>query len=88
MRLGVSASGFQLSPLPPSASSWLASADHLVNTMVACTIDVVLSGMVAAGVNGMRAMKAAGGFTLAQDRTSSRSFEMPAAAKGRDRYAA
>ena len=41
---------------------------------------IVLSGMLPAGVGGLRAIKARGGFTMAQDRVSSGSFEMPAAA--------
>jgi two-component system chemotaxis response regulator CheB len=84
MRLDVNASGFQLSPLAAAPSSWLASGDHLIDSMVAAygarSIGIVLSGMLPAGVNGLRAIKAAGGFTLAQDRTSSDYFDMPAAA--------
>jgi chemotaxis response regulator CheB len=84
MCLGVMASGFQLAPLGVRSSSWLASGDHLINSMVAIygarSIGIVLSGMLPAGVNGMRTIKAFGGFTLAQDRLSSSNFDMPAAA--------
>jgi len=43
-------------------------------------IGIVLSGMMPTGVKGLRALKACGGFALAQDRTSSGWFEMPSAA--------
>jgi len=39
-----------------------------------------LSGILPAGVEGLPAIKACGGFTMAQDRTRSSCFEMPAAA--------
>ena len=84
MRLGVTAAGFELSPLGSRRSSWLECGDHLINSLIALfgsrTIGVVLSGMLPAGVSGLQAIKACGGFALAQDRISSEFFEMPAAA--------
>jgi two-component system chemotaxis response regulator CheB len=84
MRLSVTAAGLEVSQLAPPASSWLAAADHLVTSVAglygAHSIGIVLSGMVATGMTGLRAIKACGGFAIAQDRTSSEYFEMPAAA--------
>jgi two-component system chemotaxis response regulator CheB len=84
MSLAVTASGFELSPLAPRSSSWLGSGDHLMKSLVTAygsrSIGIVLSGMLPAGVDGMRAIKACGGFTMAQDRISSECFDMPAAA--------
>lgn len=84
MRLAVTVSGFELLPLPAPASSWLGCGDHLINSVVALygsrSIGIVLSGMLSAGVSGLRAVKACGGFTMAQDRMSSGFFDMPAAA--------
>jgi two-component system chemotaxis response regulator CheB len=84
MRLAVTAAGFELSPLAPRSSSWLGCGDHLIESLVALygahTIGIVLSGALPAAVNGLRAIKARGGFTMAQDRGSSGCFDMPAAA--------
>ena len=38
------------------------------------------SGMMPAGLEGLRAIKACGGFAIAQDRASSACFEIPSAA--------
>ena len=84
MRLAVTAAGFELSALAPGSSSWLGCGDHLMKSLVAIygprAVGIVLSGMLPAGVDGMRAIKACGGFTMAQDRISSDYFDMPAAA--------
>jgi len=84
MRLAVTALGFELSPLAPGSASWLGCGDHLINSLVALygsrSVGVVLSGMLPAGVGGLRAIKACGGFAMAQDRISSDHFDMPAAA--------
>lgn len=84
MRLRISAAGFHLSALAAPSASWLSSGDHLINSVAALygerSIAIVLSGAMPAGVKGLRAVKACGGFALAQDRISSGSFEMPSAA--------
>jgi len=84
MRLAVTAAGFQLSPLAAGSFSWLAPGDHLIHSVVALygarSIGIALSGAMPAGVNGLRAIKACGGFAMAQDRVSSGWFEMPSAA--------
>jgi two-component system chemotaxis response regulator CheB len=83
-RLAVTASGFELSLLPPLSSSWLQCGDHLIDSLVrvygARSIGIVLSGMLPAGVKGLRAIKACGGYIMAQDRISADYFEMPSAA--------
>lgn len=83
-RLRISAAGFHLSQLPPASSSWLGSGDNLIDSVAALygarSIAIALSGAMPAGVNGLRAVKACGGFAIAQDRASSESFEMPSAA--------
>jgi two-component system chemotaxis response regulator CheB len=84
MRLAVTAAGFELSALAPGCLSWLASGDHLIHSVAALygrrSIAIALSGAMPAGVNGLRAVKARGGFAMAQDRVSSSWFEMPSAA--------
>jgi two-component system chemotaxis response regulator CheB len=84
MRLGVTAAGFHVSQLAPASASWMASGDHLMNSVAALygarSIGIVLSGMMQAGIDGLRAVKARGGLAIAQDRTSSHCFEMPSAA--------
>lgn len=80
----MTASGFELSPLPPRASSWLDCGDRLIDSLLALygsrNIGIVLSGMLPAGVSGLRAINANGGFIMAQNEISSGCFEMPAAA--------
>jgi chemotaxis response regulator CheB len=82
--LRVSAAGFLLSPLDAPASSWLACGDHLITSLAALygarTAAIVLSGMLPAGIEGLRAVKACGGITMAQKETSASYFDMPRAA--------
>ncbi len=82
--LAVTAEGFAISPLSPGSASWLGCGDHLIDSLVALygarTIGIVMSGSLPAAVKGMRAIKARGGYIMAQDRISSLSFEMPSAA--------
>lgn len=75
--------GFALSSLPSRSSGWLASGDRMIGSLAALygprTVAIVLSGMLAAGVNGIRAVRACGGITMAQD-SSALYFDMPSAA--------
>jgi chemotaxis response regulator CheB len=84
MRLGVAAAGFHVSPLAPGCLSWLPSGDHLIDSVAALygprSIGIVQCGMMRAGIDGLRTVKAYGGFAIAQDRTNSECFEMPSAA--------
>lgn len=76
-------SGFAVLPLAPVPSAWLPSGDRMLHSLVqsygARTVAVVLSGMLPAGVNGVRAVRASGGVTMAQD-ADALAFEMPSAA--------
>jgi two-component system chemotaxis response regulator CheB len=89
--LAVPGTGIRLTPtgiridrlaLPPS--SWLPSGDRMIQSLVSTfgqkTVAIVLSGMLPAGVDGVRSVRAAGGITMAQDRSSASDFEMPSAA--------
>ena len=82
--LRIAGEGFSISRLAERSSSWLQSADDLIISVVqhygARTIAVVLSGSMAAGVAGFRAVKVAGGITMAQNEISSSHFMMPRAA--------
>jgi chemotaxis response regulator CheB len=73
-----------LADLAEASTSWVASADQLIHTLVhqygPRTIAIVLSGALPAGVGGIRAVKRCGGIAIAQDATSSSHFEMPRAA--------
>jgi two-component system chemotaxis response regulator CheB len=66
------------------SSSWLGSADLLLKSVAgqfgAGAIGVVLSGMLAAGVTGLRATIAAGGIAFAQSTASAEYPAMPDAA--------
>lgn len=70
--------------LPLSPTSWLASGDRMIESLFSLfgsrTIAIVLSGMLPAGVEGIRAVRGGGGITMAQDRRSASNFEMPSAA--------
>lgn len=75
--------GFTVLPLPLRPSAWLPMADRMLHSIVenyrARSIAIVLSGMLPAGVNGVRAVRAVGGITMAQD-ARALAFEMPSAA--------
>lgn len=51
----------------------------LVQSYGARTVAIVLSGMLPAGVTGLRAVRASGGVTMAQN-ANAPAFEMPSAA--------
>jgi chemotaxis response regulator CheB len=80
-KLDLRPDGFTIAPLPPSASSWLSCPDTILTSLARCygagAIGIVLSGMIAAGVAGMRAIHAAGGLTMAQSEASAEHFAMP-----------
>ena len=75
---------FAVSPLAPCSASWLALPDLLLLSLACCygarAIGIVLSGMAAAGVMGIREIRRLGGTTMAQNERSSRFFDMPRAA--------
>jgi two-component system chemotaxis response regulator CheB len=76
--------GMRIEPLGRSSLSWLASADSLIESVLSihgkCTIAIVLSGMLPAGISGLRSVRAAGGLTIAQSPVSAASIEMPSGA--------
>ncbi|HEU5016355.1 MAG TPA: chemotaxis protein CheB [Pseudolabrys sp.] len=76
-------SGIDIDVLPAPATAWLSSGDRMIESVFARfgqhTAAIVLSGMMPAGVEGIRAVRHGGGITIAQDRSSSH-LEMPAAA--------
>lgn len=73
--------GFALASLPPCATSWLSCPDTMLTSLARCygsrAVGIVLSGMLAAGIDGMRAIRAAGGLTMAQSKASAMHFAMP-----------
>jgi two-component system chemotaxis response regulator CheB len=83
-QLVIGANGFAISRLAPLARSWLACPDALLLSLAqwygAAAIGIVLSGALAAGIAGIRAILACGGIVLAQNEISSSHFEMPVGA--------
>jgi two-component system chemotaxis response regulator CheB len=83
--LDVANNGFVISELPDNALSWLASVDVLFKSIAfrygKSSIGIVLSGMMPAGVDGLRAIKARGGITIAQSQSSAAHLAMPIAAQ-------
>jgi len=83
--LGVTASAtVSLSDQPP-VGGFRPSASHLFESLALvfgdAAIGVILSGMGSDGVEGLRALRAAGGLVIAQNRESSLVYGMPAAAR-------
>jgi chemotaxis response regulator CheB len=80
----VSKAGFELLPLASSSTSWLPCPDMLFESVAATyksgAVGIVLSGMLAVALNGLRAIRAAGGITIAQSQSSAAHGEMPSAA--------
>jgi chemotaxis response regulator CheB len=74
----------ELDTLSMLSTSWLDSGDRMIESVLAVygsrTVAIVLSGLLPAGVNGIRLVKAGGGITMAQDRRSALAFAMPSAA--------
>jgi chemotaxis response regulator CheB len=73
-----------LRALGRAPAAWLSSADVLLHSLSraygAQAVGVVLSGMLPAGISGMRAIHAAGGTTIAQHGLGAMYLEMPSAA--------
>jgi chemotaxis response regulator CheB len=78
------ATGIEIDCLAPPSSNWLPTGDRMIQSLLSIfgnrTIAIVLSGMLPAGVNGIRSVRKAGGITMAQDVISASDFEMPSAA--------
>jgi two-component system chemotaxis response regulator CheB len=83
-QLEASTSGFVVTRLAPRASAWLAAADALLESVAATygskSVGIVMSGMIAAGTRGVRAIRAQGGIALAESEASAGYFSMPMAA--------
>lgn len=81
--LEIDSGQFVVSRLLGDARSWLEVPNRLLcslSTMCgADAIAVVLSGMLPAGLQGLQAVRTAGGITMAQSETSSAYFAMPCA---------
>lgn len=82
--LDVRPSGLIVRRLQEAWFNWFNSADVLLRSVAATygagAIAVTLSGMMATGVAGLRAIRQQGGVTLAQNEQSSSFFPMPRAA--------
>lgn len=82
--LRLTPAGVELDCLETPSTSWLASGDRMIESVLSVhgsrTVAIVLSGLLPAGANGVRQVRAAGGITMAQDRRSSTAFVMPSAA--------
>lgn len=80
-RLGIQADGFAIAALPPFARSWLACPDVLLRSLAECygagAVGIVLSGALAAGVAGLRAIRRGGGIAIAQSERSAFFSAMP-----------
>ena len=80
----VSKAGFELLPLALSSSSWLPCPDLLfesvADTYKSGAVGIVLSGMMPVALDGLRAIRAQGGITIAQSQDSAKHGEMPGAA--------
>ncbi len=76
--------GFAITPLPPFSSGWLACPDILLRSLAerygAGAVGIVLSGMLAAGIAGLRAIRDRGGVIMAQTVGSASFFDMPVGA--------
>lgn len=84
MTLSVNAGGFVVRPLAQPSASWLSSGDELISSLIELygsrTAAIVLSGMLPAGLKGLRAINACGGITMAQTPSTAEALDMPSAA--------
>jgi len=84
MALQINRQGFSLTPLGTGAATWLGAVDQTLKSVAAhCgrrTVAIVLSGSMAAGIEGFRQVNIVGGITMAQSQSTSEMFEMPSAA--------
>jgi two-component system chemotaxis response regulator CheB len=84
MGLQIDLRGFSLTPLGTGAATWLGAVDLTLKSVAAhCgrrTVAIVLSGSMAAGIEGFRQVNFVGGVTMAQSQSTSEMFEMPSAA--------
>jgi chemotaxis response regulator CheB len=83
-QLEIRADGFAISALPLYSRGWLVCPDRLLCSLAECygagAVGIVLSGMLAAGIVGLRAIRRRGGIIIAQSGRSSRFFDMPVGA--------
>src|SRR5215469_5549977 len=84
MALQINPQGFSLTPLATGAATWLGAVDQTLKSVAAhCgrrTVAIVLSGSMAAGIEGFRHVNIVGGIIMAQSQSTSEMFEMPSAA--------
>src|SRR5215469_984049 len=84
MALQINRQGFSLTPLGTGAATWLGAVDQTLKSVAAhCgrwTVAIVLSGSMAAGIEGFRHVNIVGGIIMAQSQSTSEMFEMPSAA--------
>jgi two-component system chemotaxis response regulator CheB len=73
-----------VTPQEPHWRGWFNAADTLLTSLTETygsgAIGIVLSGKMPVGLDGLKAIRRAGGLVIAQNRLSSACFEMPAAA--------
>jgi len=80
-QLKIMTNGFAISALPPLSRSWLGCPDALLRSAAACygegAVGIMLSGTLATGIAGLRAIRDSGGIIMAQNKSSSLYFDMP-----------
>lgn len=83
-QLSIRAGGFAISALSPFARSWLVCPDVLLRSLAegygAGAVGIVLSGTIAVGIDGLRAIRRGGGIAIAQSERSASFSDMPVGA--------
>lgn len=83
-QLAIREDGFAIAVLPPFARSWLVCPDVLLRSLAerygAGAVGIVLSGTIAAGIDGLRAIRRGGGLAIAQSERSASFSNMPVGA--------